>query len=121
VLFVDDEVQLCRSSRLILERLGYRASVFTDASEALEEFTRAPWNFDALLTDLTMPRLNGVELARRVLALRPDFPVVLLSGFSDKWTPERAAAVGIREVLEKPAAVTALAEAIRRALRAGTH
>ena len=121
VLFVDDEVQLCRSSRLILERLGYRASVFSDASEALEEFTRAPWSFDALLTDLTMPRLNGVELARRVLALRPDFPVVLLSGFSDKWTPERAAAVGIREVLEKPAAVTALAEAIRRALRVGTH
>jgi DNA-binding NarL/FixJ family response regulator len=54
-----------------------------------------------------------------VLALRPDLPVVLLSGFTDKWTPERAVSVGIREVIEKPVSADALAQVIRRVLPTG--
>jgi PAS domain S-box-containing protein len=119
LLFVDDEAQLSKSVALILERLGYRPSAFTDPTEALKCFTAAPRDFDVLLTDLTMPRMNGVELARKVLALRPDLPVVLLSGFSDKWTPERAVTVGIREVIEKPVSADALAQVIRRVLPTG--
>ncbi|MGC4095443.1 MAG: ATP-binding protein [Polyangiaceae bacterium] len=116
LLLVDDEQQLASSVALVMERLGYRVTAFSDPEAALRCFEASPNDFDLLLTDLTMPRLNGIELARRVLGLRPGLPVILLSGFSGKWTPERVAAEGIHEIIEKPVTMAALASAVERAL-----
>ncbi|MFZ5895747.1 MAG: PAS domain S-box protein [Myxococcota bacterium] len=120
LLFVDDETQLSKSVALILERLGYQVAAFNNSDEALARFRDTPQEFAAVLTDLTMPRMNGIELARKVLALRPELPIILLSGFSDKWTPERVTAVGIREVIEKPVSAAALAQTLARVLDAST-
>ncbi|MCC6647638.1 MAG: PAS domain S-box protein [Polyangiaceae bacterium] len=95
VLCVDDEVSLLTPLVEVLTSLGYAATPIADPREALAVFRAAPHDFDALLTDLTMPGLSGLELAQEIAALRPGLPVVLMSGF----TPEGlglAAGVGAR-------------------------
>ncbi len=116
VLFVDDEPQLCEIAQRMLEHLGYRVTAYSNSLEALKEFQAHPKKFDLVITDLTMPHLTGVELAREMLKMRPDIPIILASGFSDSITPERARDLGIQEYLMKPMALRQLGEAIRRVL-----
>jgi PAS domain S-box-containing protein len=116
VLLVDDEPIVCRSLRAILERLNYRVEAFTDPGLALKAFEAQPSSYDLVLTDLTMPGLGGVELARAVLAARPGTPVVLMSGFSVTWTPSRIRALGLRDLLWKPITLDELSAAVERAL-----
>jgi PAS domain S-box-containing protein len=116
VLLVDDEPAVARSSARILERSGYRVTFHTDPAEALAAFRERPPSFDLVLTDLTMPGMNGLELARAVLALRPRLPVLLMSGYVDEATLATAQALGVREVLLKPVMPGELAEAVRVAV-----
>ncbi len=114
ILFVDDEQSLALIGSQLLERLGYTVTTRTSSVEALEAFQADPEKFDLLITDQTMPNLTGVQLARQVLELRPDLPVILCTGFSETVGPEQAMSVGIRDLLFKPIALRDLAEAIRR-------
>jgi PAS domain S-box-containing protein len=116
LLFVDDEPALCRSARSMLERLGYRITTTSDPEDALKRFHEAPGEVDLVITDLTMPRMTGVDLAQELLALRPELPIVLVSGFGGKWTPERAREIGIRASLSKPLSLSSLASALRQVL-----
>jgi CheY-like chemotaxis protein len=116
ILMVDDEVELANSARLGLERIGFRVTTCNDPHDALRRFAQAPHDYQAVVTDLSMPQMNGLELARAVLALRADTPVILLSGHSDMWTSEKVRAEGLRELVDKPVSVDALARALRRAL-----
>jgi CheY-like chemotaxis protein len=116
VLFVDDEPALCRSASSMLERLGYRVTTTSDPEDALKHFREAPQNVDIVITDLTMPRMTGVDLARELLAMRPELPIVLVSGFSGKWTPEKAQELGIRASLAKPLTPANLASVARKVL-----
>jgi len=119
ILVVDDEEDIVGIERLLLERLGYRVAPFVDSEQALREFRERPHAFDLLITDMAMPRLSGDELAREVLRIRPEMPIVLCTGFSDLIDAEKARSMGIREFLLKPLGSEVLAKVVRQALAGG--
>ncbi len=102
ILFVDDEVELARSSRKLLESFGHQPTVFTNSAQALVEFTRAPYSFDIVITDMLMPDMNGQELAQEILSSNPDMPIILCTGYSETFSREQALAMGIRGYVPKP-------------------
>ena len=113
VLFVDDEDVLVDIGTKILTNLGYQVTKTTSSVEALRLFTDSPDDFDIVITDMTMPKMTGDQLAKKILAVRPEVPVILCSGFSESMTQERSHAMGIRTFLRKPVLMRELAVAIR--------
>ncbi len=116
VLFVDDEELIVEWGRTALDRLGYKVTALTDSAEALETFSRDPDAFDLVIADQTMPGITGINFAKKVLAIRPDIPVILCTGHSESVSAEKAKEIGVREFLMKPLARAELADAIRRSL-----
>ena len=90
ILLVDDEAQLCRLEEKLLQRLGYQVSAFTDSLAALKAFRKNPGKFDLVITDSSMPKLSGLELAQELLRLRPNLPIILATGFSETEKISRA-------------------------------
>ena len=117
LLVVDDEPVIARVVSEQLRRLGYLVTSVNDPEEALELVAEDPDDFDLLLTDLQMPRMDGVELAARVARLRPELPVVLSTG--NRWSvpASTARAAGIREIVDKPFRIEELAHALRAVLK----
>lgn len=116
VVFVDDEPAICGVTEHVLRSLGYRVTTFTDPMLALESFKKNPKDVDLLLSDVNMPGMNGVELAKRFLALRREMPVLLISGFSGTWTPENVRPMGILDLLQKPISPRQISKHLYRAL-----
>ena len=116
VMFIDDELALCDSTRQLLDRLGYQTTAFSSPVAALERFRQEPDDFDIVITDLSMPFMTGVDVGREMLALRPELPVMLASGFSGTWTREKVRTQGLRDLLVKPLTAAAISAAIRRVL-----
>jgi CheY-like chemotaxis protein len=119
ILFVDDEEMQVRAMTKLLEHLGYRVVGLTDAVEALEEFRKEPEAFDLAIMDQTMPRLEGDRMAREILRIRPGFPIILCSGYTETLDEPLALALGIRAFIMKPFTVREIAETIRRVLETG--
>lgn len=116
VLFVDDEPAVVEMAEAMLTRLGCRVIAATDAYAAMKAFGANPQAYDVVITDQTMPGMNGVELAKKILSVREDTPIILCTGYSETVSPERAREVGIREFVMKPITRDEMAQAIRRAL-----
>jgi PAS domain S-box-containing protein len=116
ILFIDDEQTLVLLARQMLESLGYKATCMTSSSEGFKTFQQDPQGYDLVITDQTMPILPGSELAQRILAIRPDMPIILCTGYSSMISEQKAKQLGIREFLLKPIERRKLAETIRRAL-----
>ncbi len=116
VLLVDDEVAIVKLGRQRLERLGYQVTAVTDPLQALELFRSTPMDFDLVITDLTMPKMNGEDLVKTILAIRPGMPIILCSGFSDRVSKERAREIGAADYLEKPNDMQLFAETVRKAI-----
>jgi two-component system, cell cycle sensor histidine kinase and response regulator CckA len=116
VLVVDDEAMVVAMLEKNLEALGYRVVVAASPEAALQALRADPQGFDLVITDLTMPGMDGVGVAREVLAARPGLPVLVCTGFSEQLTAERVRALGVCEVLLKPVPRARLARAVRRAL-----
>jgi PAS domain S-box-containing protein len=116
VLLVDDEHALVDVNSRNLESLGYIVTARTSPDEALELFKRAPDAFDIVITDLTMPGMTGDVLAEKILAVRPDIPILLCTGFSTPETEKRAETIGIRRIINKPLTTSKFSEAIRSVL-----
>jgi len=116
LLVVDDEDVIINLNSLILKKLGYQVTGLTSSNEALQLFTKQPDAFDLVITDMTMPELTGLDLARGILALRPDIPIILCSGFSEIVNDKSAKELGIKEYLMKPIERKKLAMAVRKAL-----
>ncbi len=116
VLFVDDEILLVELGAEMLQTLGYRVTCRTDSTEALELFRSQPEAFDLVITDMTMPNLTGKDLARKIMEIRTDIPVILCTGFSELINEKKAKDEGISEFVMKPYVMKNLATAIRRAL-----
>jgi len=116
VLVVDDEPGLLRAVAGLLRHLGYRVTATDDSAAALDLLNAGPHRFDLVLTDQTMPAMTGAELARRVLAQRPEMPIVMMTGFSDVSGLDAARGSGCRELLAKPITMQMLADTMRRAL-----
>jgi CheY-like chemotaxis protein len=119
VMIVDDERSLVMFAEETLAELGYEPAGFDSSVAALRAFSGDPRRFDLVLTDETMPDLTGTELAREIRRLRPDIPIVLMSGHSGAQLTERAHAAGVSDVLRKPLVSRDIAEPLARALAAG--
>lgn len=118
VLYVDDEPTLVFLMTRALEKLGIASQGFANADEALAAFEREPQAFTLVLTDLTMPGgMSGLELAQAVLSIRSDTAVVIASGAIDPAEAQRAAAVGVRTMIQKPAKVAEMAQLVSELLR----
>ncbi|MBP1734964.1 MAG: signal transduction histidine kinase, partial [Deltaproteobacteria bacterium] len=116
ILFVDDEELLTEWGQAALERLGYTVTALTDSTEALNLFSSDPSRFDLVILDQTMPKFTGLQLARKLLEVQSNIPIILCTGHSDSVSPEKAKAEGIKEFLMKPLGKQQLAVAIRRVL-----
>ncbi|HJQ97225.1 MAG TPA: PAS domain S-box protein [Candidatus Polarisedimenticolaceae bacterium] len=118
ILCVDDEPAIADLLEAQLVMLGYRVTAHTTPLDALSDFLTRPLEFDAVVTDLTMPGMTGADLVERILKARPDLPVVMATGYGRVMSEERAATLGIRRLLLKPFSMTTLGEAVEEALAA---
>ena len=116
ILFIDDDQALAQLGKQMLERLGYEVISKTSGIEGLEAFIAQPDKFDLVITDFAMPNMTGLELAKKLLAIRPGIPIVLCSGYSDRVTREDTEAAGIREFVTKPIVIRQIGEVVRRVL-----
>ncbi|RJP85869.1 MAG: PAS domain S-box protein [Desulfobacteraceae bacterium] len=116
ILYVDDDPLLVEIGEQMLEYLGYQVTSSTSSVEALALFRSDPGRFDLVITDMTMPRMNGGTLARELIAVKSDIPIILNTGYSDQIDEETAGEIGIKAYLLKPLTMSDLAEAIRKAL-----
>ena len=116
ILFVDDEAAIVQFAQETLQKAGYHVTPLTSSTEALRVFRENPERFDLVFLDVAMPRMNGVELARELLKLRPEVPIILGTGFSDFITAEEATRMGAREFVLKPYGLQDLRKTIRRVL-----
>jgi two-component system, cell cycle sensor histidine kinase and response regulator CckA len=116
ILFVDDEQTLLDIGRDFLERLGYRVETRASSIDAIEAFRADPQKYDLVISDITMPKLTGDELALRIKAIRPDIPIILCSGFSSRIHAQATKTMGISAVIMKPVTYVDLAHAVRQVL-----
>lgn len=116
ILFVDDEPGIAELGKSLLESLGYQVVSVTNSIEAFGLFSSEPDLFDLVVTDFTMPGLTGMKLAEKILTLRPDTPIIIHTGQSDRFSEEDAAAAGIAGCIRKPFRAIAFADAVRRTL-----
>lgn len=118
ILFIDDEELLSEMGKDMLEKLGYHVTVRRSSFEALETFQNNPKDFDMVITDQTMPGITGSDLARRMIQIRPDIPIILCTGYSNLIDEHSAKALGIKEFALKPLTKGAIGALIRKVLDA---
>ena len=118
VLYVDDDEVMKVLVERLLARAGYRPVCHGSVQQALAAVRNDPTAWDVVVSDYSMPELSGVELARQLLAIRPDLPVIVISGYVSDELRLAARAVGVREVIQKQYTLEELGPAIQRALGA---
>jgi CheY-like chemotaxis protein len=116
ILFVDDEADLVEVGLQMLNLLGYRVTAINDSRKALDAFGRTPDEFDLVITDMTMPHLTGDLLSQQMLAIRPDIPVIICTGYSEKINEDSIQSMGLAGIAYKPLIIRDLAELIRQTL-----
>jgi PAS domain S-box-containing protein len=118
ILFVDDEPAIVSIALQTLERLGYTVTTRVSSGEALDLFRSHPDRFDLVITDMTMPKMTGDKLAGELIAIRPDVPVILCTGYNAKMSEEKAKGLGIKAFVMKPLVKKDLANTVRKVLDA---
>jgi len=116
ILLVDDEAELTEAAKKILEKLGYHVIGKSSSIEALSLFKKAPLQFDIIISDLTMPHMTGLQLAREIKRIRIDIPIIILSGYNLDMTVEQINAFGVKDFISKPINRNKLASVVRRVL-----
>jgi len=116
ILFIDDEKALVDLGKQMLERLGYEATTRTSSLEALELFRNNPDQFDLVITDMTMPKMTGDKLAEELMKIRPDIPIIICTGFSERISEEKAKGIGIKAFVMKPFVMRDMANTVRKVL-----
>jgi signal transduction histidine kinase len=119
VLVVDDEPLVRDVATAMLGRMGLDVVVASDGAEAVERFTADPARFRLVLLDLTMPRLSGAEVFRQIRAVRPETPVIMMSGYNEEEASGEFAGKGLAGFIEKPFTPQTLATAVRRVVEPG--
>ena len=119
ILLVDDELPIVKLMKKILSNAGYQVTAHTDSPEALRMFKAAPDEFDLVISDVTMPDLTGDELVKAMMAIRPDIPVILCTGYSRRLPPDPVKDFKVSALLKKPIIKSDLIEAVREALGEG--
>ncbi len=117
ILFVDDEDMLVSMGCQMLEKMGYEVFGFNNPTLALKEFTRNPDKYDLVISDFTMPNLTGLDLAKKLNALRPDLPIVILTGHLDNTLSDEAALHGVVNVSTKPLSFKSLNSVVIQSIK----
>jgi len=116
IMIIDDEEDLISIGVETLTTLGYTVEGFRDSQSAVAVFKKEPQQFDLVITDMTMPKMTGEQVAEEFLKVRPDIPIIMCSGYSETFQQSDAAAMGIKGFLVKPVPMKDLALTIRKAL-----
>jgi PAS domain S-box-containing protein len=116
ILLVDDDAAIAQIEKKMLERLGYQVTSRVSSLDALEAFKANPYAYELIVSDMTMPNMTGDQLARAVLAIRQDIPVVICTGYSEWIDPEKAEVMGIKGFLMKPVLLPEMAKMVRNVL-----
>ncbi|MDM8515251.1 response regulator [Desulfobacterales bacterium HSG16] len=116
ILLIDDESMILEVTSKMLERLGYRVCASENPQKALELFQDQKDMFDLVITDMNMPYMTGDMLAMKILAIRPDIPIIICTGYNKRITHEKARELGARKLLAKPLNKQKLAAAVRDVL-----
>jgi PAS domain S-box-containing protein len=116
ILYVDDDEALVFMMKRMLLRLNYQVAGFQDPREALEVFKANPYGFDLAITDMSMPHIDGPALVHELHAIRPDFPIVMVTGYIRPSDLEQARDLGIKELILKPNTVHEMGETLHRIL-----
>ena len=109
-------MMLVELGKAMLERLGYEVTAMTSSIEALAIFQNRPDLFDAVITDQTMPGMTGMDLARQMLLIRPEIPIILCTGYSTLVNKEQAKIQGVKGFVDKPMTQQVIATLIRKVL-----
>ena len=116
ILLVDDEDIVLKIGKDMLERLGYKVMAFSNSTDALNVFRLEPKGIDLVVTDMVMPLMDGRTLAREIVKIRPDVPIILCTGYNDKVTSEDADRTGIKGFIMKPFMLREIALKVRNVL-----
>jgi signal transduction histidine kinase/ActR/RegA family two-component response regulator len=116
ILFVDDETALVDIATSMLSTLGYAVTGVASSTEALDLFRAGPQRFDLVMTDMTLPKMTGIDLSREILQIRPDIPIILCSGIREAETEKQVQLLGIRAYCIKPLTMRELSGIIRDTL-----
>ncbi len=116
ILFVDDEPAIVEISLKIFENLGYQVKGKTNPIDAIKEFEANPDEFDLVITDMTMPQMDGVQLSRALKKIKPDIPIIICTGHSSKLNEEKAMNLGISAYAMKPISMMKISKLIRKVL-----
>ncbi|MGE0085754.1 MAG: response regulator [Desulfococcaceae bacterium] len=116
ILLLDDEEELRKIMRLVLENLGYRVTVFGDGADALQELKNTPEKYDLLISDMTMPGMTGLQLAKEVLKILPAMPIILCTGFSGQFSRNSRLPPGISGIIRKPPVKKEIALTVREVM-----
>ena len=117
MLLIDDNETLLAVGQEMLEYLGYRVETFSDPLKALKRIQKNPKKFQGVITDLTMPKMNGIELAGKILSLDHNIPVILCTGNSKNINFDEIRRSGIHSLLVKPLIIEELAPSVKAALK----
>ncbi len=116
ILLIDDEPSIVEIGTRILKSLGYEVTGMTSSVDALKYFQQNHAVIDLVITDMTMPFIPGDELARDILEIRPDMPIIICTGYSDRLSAEDAKVMGIQHYLSKPLLKSEIAEKVHDVL-----
>ncbi|MDX1709035.1 MAG: response regulator, partial [Desulfobacterales bacterium] len=116
ILLVDDEDSLIDLGSNMLTKLGYQVKTWTRPIEALDAFRANPHNFDLVISDMTMPNMAGDTLTEELRQIRPDIPIIICTGYSERINKQRAEELGIQGLIMKPFTIRRLAKAVHEAL-----
>lgn len=116
ILFVDDETMVTDATKSNLESFGYEVIIENDPVRALATFEAQPFSFDLIITDMSMPKMTGLQLSMKISQIRKDIPIILITGFSDLVEDANLSGYGILELVRKPVRKEILAQTISRVL-----
>jgi CheY-like chemotaxis protein len=113
---VDDEILLVESGIRMLKMMGYQVKGTADPLEALEMIRNQPHQFDLIISDFSMPRMTGIQLAEEIKHINPGIPIILLSGYSSEMTSGQTKSSAVSDFITKPVSKDDLARVIRKVL-----
>jgi PAS domain S-box-containing protein len=116
ILLVDDDKSVAKLESKMLSRLGYQVTKKTKSPEALTIFKMNPEDFDLVITDMTMPDMTGDQLAKEILSIKPDTPIIICTGFSERINKKQAQIIGVKGFLMKPVVKSDMAQMVRKVL-----
>jgi CheY-like chemotaxis protein len=116
ILLVDDEIELVESGKRVLKWMGYQVKGATDPIEALEMIRNQPHQFDLIISDFSMPQMNGIQMSEEIKRINPGIPIILLSGYNSDVAKKQIKSSGVNGFITKPISKNQLAIVIRKVL-----